>query len=186
MLPVHAHTPSCLHAQVPSPAPTQPCSHPPMCSHGRAWGRQFPEALCASLLPAPLWPSQKGISSCKAAADRFRGSLPSGCWAKLMVHQHPASPALPCWLPGVGEEGPTGGHLQHPVQPPLPCSLPSTVSSAFTLPCSTQHKGHCPPQLKALLQRGGQESPQCPAPLQRGGQAQEHVPETCLPRLSLC
>lgn len=64
-----ACTPSCLHAQVPSPAPTLPCSHPPMCSHGGCGDRSSCEPCVP---PAPLWPSQKGISSCKAAAGRFK------------------------------------------------------------------------------------------------------------------
>lgn len=156
---MHTDQAACMHRYLhwhpPYPAHTHP--RVPM------GGRGDRSSLCASLLPAPLWPSQKGISSCKVAADKFRDSLPSDCWAKLMVHQHLASPVLPYWLPGAGEEGPTGGHLQHPMQSPLPCSLPSTVSSAFTLPGSAQHMGHCPPQLpqlRALLRRGGQESPQ--------------------------
>lgn len=172
---------ACTHTKLLACTGTSTSTHPTLLTptHVFPWVGVGTGALCASLLPAPLWPSQKGISSCKVSADRFRDSLPSDCWAKLIVHQNLASPALPCWLPGAGEEGPTGGHLQHPMESPLLCSLPSTVNSAFTLPDSAQLIGHCPPQLaqlRALLKRGGQESPQCPALLQYGGQAQECGP----------
>lgn len=94
-----------------------------------------------------------------------------------MVHQHPASPALPCWLPGVGQ-----ARKAHWGASPAP------HAASFALQCA-QHCELCfypawqypahgalllqPPQLRALLKRGVQESPQCPALLQCGGQAQE-------------
>lgn len=79
----------------------------------------------------PLSLGQEGISSSKAAADRFRGSRPSAHQATLMLRQHPASSSLP----GLGEEGPMVVFFQHrwAPQPPSPCSVPTP--RAPLLPC---------------------------------------------------
>lgn len=98
-----------------------------MCSY--AHGREFR----APRVP-PLSPGQEGISSSKAAADRFRGSLPSAHQATLMLPHHPA----PSSLPGLGEEGPTGFFFSAPVGTAAPFALQRarTTSPAPALPGS--------------------------------------------------